>query len=139
MSFLDDAGVTKLVSYLKTKVQTLISSKQDLLVDGRNIKTINQYSILGSGNLTITGTISMRANTITVAVADWANNTCTKSVNGVTPNNVVLVTYAPASHDDYIAADIYCSSQGAGRLTLSCAETPTAAIEINVLIIDGVT
>ena len=32
-----------------------VSGKQDLLVSGRNIKTINGYSILGSGNLTISG------------------------------------------------------------------------------------
>lgn len=32
-----------------------IDDKQDALVSGKNIKTINGYSILGSGNLTITG------------------------------------------------------------------------------------
>lgn len=34
---------------------TNLSSKQDTLVSGTNIKTINNYSLLGSGNITIEG------------------------------------------------------------------------------------
>ena len=33
----------------------MYANKQDLLVSGINIKTINSQSILGSGNITITG------------------------------------------------------------------------------------
>lgn len=51
MSFLDNAGVTKLTSYLKTKIEALISNKQDTLVSGTNIKTVGGYSLLGSGNV----------------------------------------------------------------------------------------
>lgn len=52
MAFLDNAGVTKLTSYLQTKIENLLSSKQDTLVSGTNIKTINNTSLLGSGNIT---------------------------------------------------------------------------------------
>lgn len=38
-----------------TDLSTALSTKQDTLVSGTNIKTINNNSILGSGNLTITG------------------------------------------------------------------------------------
>lgn len=59
MAFLDDAGVTKLTSYLQTKIENLItselSSKQDTLVSGTNIKTVNNESILGSGD--VSGTL----------------------------------------------------------------------------------
>ena len=37
------------------KVITSLSNKQDTLVSGTNIKTINNYSILGSGNLNFSG------------------------------------------------------------------------------------
>lgn len=43
------------VSSLKDKVSNLENSKQDLLVSGTNIKTINGQSILGSGDITIEG------------------------------------------------------------------------------------
>lgn len=43
-------GVTK-----KVAVSEVIASKQDTLVSGTNIKTINGSSVLGSGDLTISG------------------------------------------------------------------------------------
>ena len=42
-------------TYTKTEVDTELASKQDTLVSGTNIKTINNESILGSGNITIQG------------------------------------------------------------------------------------
>ena len=41
--------------YTETEVDTLMASKQDTLVSGSNIKTINNNSILGSGNINIEG------------------------------------------------------------------------------------
>ena len=38
-----------------TEISTALASKQDTLVSGTNIKTINNESILGSGNITIEG------------------------------------------------------------------------------------
>jgi hypothetical protein len=46
------ADVDKPVS---TATQTALNAKQDTLVSGTNIKTINNESILGSGNITISG------------------------------------------------------------------------------------
>lgn len=40
---------------ISTATQTALNSKQNTLVSGTNIKTINNESILGSGNLTISG------------------------------------------------------------------------------------
>ena len=42
-------------TYTKTEVDTALASKQTTLVSGTNIKTINNESILGSGNITIEG------------------------------------------------------------------------------------
>lgn len=55
---------TTAIDYIKNKpnlsqyitsdnLETLLSNKQDTLVSGTNVKTINNQSILGSGNLTI--------------------------------------------------------------------------------------
>jgi hypothetical protein len=40
---------------VSTATQTALNAKQDTLVSGTNIKTINNESILGSGNITISG------------------------------------------------------------------------------------
>lgn len=42
-------------TYTKTEVDTALGGKQATLVSGTNIKTINNESILGSGNITIEG------------------------------------------------------------------------------------
>ena len=41
--------------YTETEIDTALLIKQDLLVSGTNIKTINNESLLGSGNITIQG------------------------------------------------------------------------------------
>lgn len=42
-------------TYTKSQVDTAIATKQDTLVSGTNIKTINNQSLLGSGNINIQG------------------------------------------------------------------------------------
>lgn len=54
MSFLNDSGVTKLVSCLKSKVDAALALKQDSLVSGTNIKTVSGNSLLGGGDLAFT-------------------------------------------------------------------------------------
>lgn len=57
MSASDKAALDNLVSNAATKqyVDAADALKQDLLVSGTNIKTINNQSILGSGNINISG------------------------------------------------------------------------------------
>jgi hypothetical protein len=56
-NFVTDAEKTKLANLSGTNTGDQdISGKQDVLVSGTNIKTINSSSILGSGNLVVTGT-----------------------------------------------------------------------------------
>lgn len=59
MAFLDGAGVTTLVRKLKDIFQ-------EKLVSGTNIKTINNNSLLGSGNISIQGGGSGGINRITL-------------------------------------------------------------------------
>lgn len=64
----DDLGSnpTHTHSQYLTSHQSL-SSKQDLLVSGTNIKTINNQSILGSGNITILDTSKIKNTNSTTA------------------------------------------------------------------------
>lgn len=47
--------LTKKWFYDKTEVDNKLSNKQNTLISGTNLKTINNTSLLGSGNITITG------------------------------------------------------------------------------------
>lgn len=46
----------------QTDLQTALNAKQDTLVSGTNIKTVNSQSLLGSGNLVVGGTVLAGAN-----------------------------------------------------------------------------
>lgn len=49
--FVDETAVAELIS----KTKQLVAGKQDTLVSGTNLKTINNTSLLGSGNISIGG------------------------------------------------------------------------------------
>lgn len=51
----DKALGLSVLATLRDWVKSLVSGKQDALVSGTNIKTINNNSLLGSGNITIEG------------------------------------------------------------------------------------
>ena len=64
-----------------------ISGKQDKLVSGTNIKTINGNSILGSGDLTISGGsggILVATNTTLGGIKPWFSTTGKSTYNGTT-------------------------------------------------------
>lgn len=108
-----------------TQVQTSGTEIAQIDVDGASTSL---YSPEG---------VSITTTTVTIAASDWSNNVATKTVSGVTADNDVIISYAPASKDDYTAADIYCSAQAANSLTFACATVPTTSVTVNVMIIDG--
>lgn len=81
--------------YTKTEVDTALSGKQETLVSGTNIKTINNESLLGSGNINIeaAGTVDQTIiSGSTNAVAGGAVYTALAGKNGVvTLDNETLV------------------------------------------------
>lgn len=50
-----DSKADKATTYTKSEVDTALSRKQETLVSGANMKTINNESLLGSGNINIQG------------------------------------------------------------------------------------
>lgn len=72
---------------------------------------------------------------LTLASASWSSSTQTVSAAGVTASNIVIVTPAPSSYYDYANYGVYCSAQGSGTLTFTCADTPPSDISVNVLIL----
>jgi len=109
------------------------TSRQATLVSGTNIKTVNNESLLGSGNISVGGaTYSTVA--VQIATSAWSGTTATVSVTGVTASNDVIVAPAPASTSAWASAGIYCSAQGAGTLTFTCSTVPSEAVTANVMV-----
>lgn len=89
----------------------------------------------GTGGGGITGT----AVEVSIATTDWSNHFCTKTVSGVTADNIVFVSPDPTSYNQYITAGVYCEGQAADTLSFRCDTDPSMNITVNVLILDGVT
>ena len=70
--------------YTKTETNTLLNAKQATLVSGTNIKTINNESILGSGNIDIQGGGSITVDTelSTTSENPVQNKVVTAALNG---------------------------------------------------------
>ena len=105
-----------------------------------NVQPTPVTSVNGStGAVTITAA-DLGATTASTAVktlnsANWSNNEQSVYVYGVTASNTVIVSPAPASQADYVAAGIYCSAQANESLTFTCATTPSTNISVNILIL----
>ena len=75
-------------------------------------------------------------STITIAVADWnGGTTATKSVTGITTTGIVFVSPDPTDQSAYTSAGIICSAQAAGTLTFTATSTPSADIDVNVVML----
>lgn len=80
--------------------------------------------------------LPIKTATVTLSTSGWSANAQTASVADVTVDSIVVVAPAPASRKAYIEADVYCSAQGNGTLTFSCENVPSAALTVNVQIIN---
>lgn len=123
---LPDCTVIQDINSDITSISTLISGKQDTLVSGTNIKTINGSSILGSGNLqvgTILGTLPATvgkipftngiADTLTTGGLNWDNSTSTLSgITTLTLNNSVYSNFAIKFGTAVGSPSMFCASPG---------------------------
>lgn len=115
-------------------------------VDGTGTGTVQSVSYNGvvynnvddNGNLPLNNIQAQHITaSVTIAVVDWNDSTtCTKVVNGVTPNNSVIIAPAPTSFALYASSGIRATAQGTNQLTFACNSTPSDAITVNVLILN---
>lgn len=78
------------------------------------------------------------SKTATLSTSGWSSGTQTVTVSGVTANSTVIVSPAAASFEAYCKAMVRCTAQAANSLTFTAKTTPTAALTVNVLIVEGV-
>lgn len=80
------------------------------------------------------GKVSKTKATIALAADGWSDNIQTVTVAGVTADNDVFVSAAPASYVAYAESMIRCTAQGANSLAFTCEEIPASAVSVNVII-----
>lgn len=73
--------------------------------------------------------------TITLAAADWVDNSQTVTVEGVTADNTVILAAALSTRIEYAEANIKGTAQAENALTFTCDTAPTADIIIDIVIL----
>lgn len=120
--YVDSAGLTKAFELIKGS----ISSKQDALVSGTNIKTINNTSLLGSGNISISG-----GGGSGITLDDvYPVGSIYMSVNSTDPGTLFGGTWQPIQDTFLLAAGTNHaagSSGGEEEHTLTAGESGTAS------------
>ena len=91
-NYINDNGVSEMWLNIKNWVTSQLLGKQDTLVSGTNIKTVNNQSLLGSGNISFTPptftydssteTLTVSNTTATVFNYDAQTETLEIQVNG---------------------------------------------------------
>ena len=90
MGFLDGSGVTELTTRLKNKFTEMF---QPTLVSGQNIKTVNSTSLLGSGDISISGGSKVWVGSCTTRYTK-ADKVVTCTGFTRTNNDLLLVSFA---------------------------------------------
>lgn len=108
--------------------------------DGSGDVELTASDIPTSGGSDVESELAAKANassavSVTIAVADWSSNTCTKAVTGVTASNNIVVAPSPSSFLAYGEAQIRATAQGNGTVTFTCETVPDTLINVIVLIV----
>lgn len=107
-----------LVAYQDSNVEQALATKQDTLVSGENIKTVNGNSLLGGGNIEIStgGTITVDSALSTTSENPVQNKVITTTLNGKQDNLVSGTTIKTINGESLL---------GSGNITITSSETPS--------------
>jgi hypothetical protein len=116
---------------VSTAQQTALNAKQATLVSGTNIKTVNSTSILGSGDIAISG-YSLPTQTGNSGKYLTTNGTAESwgaiDLSSYATTSAVAAGYQPLDSDLTALAALTTTSTGRALLTESVAQTGTGAL-----------
>jgi hypothetical protein len=103
----------------QTDLQTALDAKQDTLVSGTSIKTINGSSVLGSGDLTISGGGAVGIHALIKPLSGGIISqalTASTSNTGGTSNRMWLFPFIPANSFTISSLSLWVTTATAGSL-----------------------
>lgn len=120
------------------KIKTLFSDfgKTEAIFPKTKVNAVSDDNGVGLNVLLDAKQEKAKSASVSLAPGSWSSNKQTVNVSGITANNIVIVTPAPASVSAYGEAGVYCSAQAAGKLTFTCTDVPTATLNVNIIILN---
>ena len=120
-----------LENYLNVTPFGVFTDKKDIIQDGQLTHKFYVDNAVSA--------VKPKAHKVTLTVAGWADNQQTVTLTGVLADEdsqFILPTPAAASRTMYNDCDVQCIAQAADSLTFSCAEVPTDALSVYILLMD---
>ena len=130
--------------YTASQIDLMMSGKQDNLVSGTTLKTVDSYSLLGSGNIatsrTYTATIdaagwtgdsAFYTNTVTVSGVDISDDT--KAYISLDTDNMTALNYGDMETAWGLVKKAVC---GSNSITFYASAIPTDDIPIRVKVVE---
>jgi hypothetical protein len=124
----------------QTDLQTALNGKQDTLISGTNIKTINGSSILGSGNLTVSGSNIYNADGTLTAARTLTQGGFDLTIAGTTSSrffsngNVGIGTTTNAG----FKLDVNGTARVSGQITGQAQFTNSTPTSTNSILLNGI-
>ena len=106
--------------------------------DDNTFKVANHngnFEMMSANGTIPTARLTKVNSTITLTASGWSNGSQTVTVTGMTATGVVLVSPDPTDQSAYTSAGIICTAQAADSLTFTCSTTPSADIDVNVVML----
>ena len=106
--------------------------------DANTFKVANangNYEMMSADGTIPTARLTKVNTTVTLTSAGWSGGSQTVTVTGMTATGVVLVSPDPTDQSAYTSAGIICTAQAANSLTFTCTSTPSADIDVNVVML----
>ena len=73
---------------------------------------------------------------VTLSNDAWDGTTQVLAIDGVTADNIVIVSPTPDNYEAYHSNAVRASIQEDGKLTFVCSSAPNVTLSVNVVIID---
>lgn len=113
-------GITGTLS-AQTDLQTALNNKQDTLVSGTNLKSLNSNTLLGSGNLTIDKTFVGLSNVDNTSDLNKPISTATQTALNAKQDSLILTTTGTSGAATLIGSTLnipqYSGGGGGGAVT----------------------
>ena len=132
----NEGSVADFLASLKGEQGDAGKSTYDLWLEQGNTGSMSDFLAQQKGEKGDAAKVATQ--TVTLEVAGWdptGSGRISVAVEGVTAENTLIVSPAPASIVAYGKCGVYAAAQEEGRLTFACAKQPQESLTVNIVIL----
>ena len=132
----NEGSMSDFLASLKGEQGDAGKSTYDLWLEQGNTGSLSDFLAQQKGEKGDAAKVATQ--TVTLEAAGWdpaGSGRISVAVEGVTAENTLIVSPAPASIVAYGKCGVYAAAQEEGRLTFACAKQPQESLTVNIVIL----